>query len=63
MGLADQVPGMEPGETPRNIVIGVLYIILWPFALFHLLGLAFKRNYFRLADRLATLPGITAGRI
>lgn len=64
MGIADRVPGMRPGRTGWNIAVGLLYPVL-AVTLFLLspliVGAAAGLNYRGTADRLARLPGVSAG--
>lgn len=36
--------GFKPGETPRNILVGVLYFITWPVSIWLLMYANWKRN-------------------
>lgn len=68
MRSLSSVPGMQPGATQRNLLIGLGYVITVGAAvvvvvlLLPLLGaIAIGTNYRGSADRLARLPGIQAG--
>lgn len=61
MGVGDEIPGMRPGATGRNVVVGVLYmmcagvlIVLSPI----LVGLAVATDYRGISGRLSGLPGV-----
>lgn len=64
MALTQYMPGMKPGSTIRNVIIGVVYIILFPLMVFVLIGgLAYHtaKNTNGLADGLSAIPGVSEG--
>lgn len=69
MGVTDRIPGMVPGQTRRNIALGLLYLCLLPFIVAAIplyLFFAVGTNRYNLADRLANsplsrLPGLDRG--
>ncbi|WP_162993957.1 hypothetical protein [Halalkalicoccus subterraneus] len=60
MAFTEYVPGMKPGSTIRNIIVGLLYlffIYLIPFVLAYVVFT--NRN--GIADELSGIPGISNG--
>lgn len=65
MALTETIPGMEPGKTGRNVVVGALYmffvlpfvLLFFPFIAAAIVGTNFKGA----AATLEKLPGIAAG--
>lgn len=63
MALAERIPGFESGNTRRNVVVGLLYLLLLPFVLVLLpvvAALFVGRNMYGWAEALDRLPGIEA---
>lgn len=69
MSIADTIPGMKPGSTGRNVVVGLIYGIIGLITAPLLLPLvvlispvvaavAVGKNYRGAADKLSGLPGI-----
>ncbi|MEF8826194.1 MAG: hypothetical protein V5A27_07635 [Halapricum sp.] len=64
MSFLQYVPGMVPGSTTRNVIVGLVYLLLLPVMLFVLIGgLAYHtaKNTNGLADNLSAIPGISEG--
>lgn len=60
MAFTEYVPGMKPGSTIRNIIVGLIYlffIYLTPFVLAY----AVFTNRNGIADELSGIPGISKG--
>jgi hypothetical protein len=62
MAFLDYVPGMRTGATARNVVLGIVYVLLLPV----LSTLAFVwapvyvgTNYNGIARELSSIPGIS----
>lgn len=56
MAITDSVPGMERGETTRNIIIALVYLLLWPFILTIYVPFAVATNRHDWGDKLANSP-------
>lgn len=63
MSVTEAIPGMQPGQTARNLVLAVVYIIASPLIilLFPLImGVLVGTNHREWAQRLDRLPGISS---
>lgn len=69
MSIADTIPGMKPGSTGRNAIVGLVYgvvaLSIGPFILALIIlaspllaAIAVGKNYKGAADKLSGLPGI-----
>lgn len=64
MSITSRIPGMKSGHTIRNVIVGFLYLGFWPFIIagFPLIvPVSIGFNYRGVSDKLARLPGISAG--
>lgn len=69
MSIADTIPGMKPGSTGRNVIVGLVYgvvaLSIGPFILALIIlaspllaAIAVGKNYKGTAEKLSGLPGI-----
>lgn len=63
-GLVPYIPGMEPGETARNVVLAVVYILLSWLVMFLApiwMPIYIGTDYNGVTTELSPLPGIERG--
>lgn len=58
MAFTEFIPGMKPGSTVRNIIVGFIYLIFFYLIPF-ILAYAVFTNRNGLADKLSSIPGIS----
>jgi len=63
MSLTESIPGMRPGDTGRNVAVGILLALAFFFLLLLspiIVGVAVARNYRGSAEKLQSIPGVSA---
>lgn len=61
MALSEELPGMEPGATVRNLAVGYGYFVLAAASIFFFplaIGVIVGKNYGGIAEKLSRVPGI-----
>jgi WD40 repeat protein len=64
VAITDNLPGMKPNETGRNVAVGIGYLFVGLFVLAFfpiVLGVIVGTNWRGTADKLTALPGVAAG--